>query len=95
MNTIEELYYGKINPQEKFFDQNSSYPILLHTIAENKEKLQKLLEGNTRLYFMNMVTAMEDLSDLESKERFIEGFQLGARLILDILIPPAVSDANQ
>lgn len=95
MNTLEELYYGKINPQEKFFDKNSAYPLLLRTIAENKEKLQKTLEGNTRLYFTNMVTAMEDLSDLENKERFIEGFQLGARLILDILTTPSHPDTNQ
>lgn len=85
MNTIEELYFGKINPQEKFFDEHSEYAYLLRIIAENKENLQKKLSGDEAVSFSKMIDAMSELADLENKENFIDGFHLGANIILDIL----------
>lgn len=85
MNIIEELYYGNINPIEKEFKRDSSYAKFMKIFSENEHKLFAFFEEHKeeKELFTAMCSALLDFGE---RERFIEGFRLGARFLLDMLI---------
>ena len=85
MNIIEELYYGNINPIEKEFKRDSSYAKFMKIFSENEHKLYSFFEEHKeeKELFTAMCSALLDFGE---RERFIEGFRLGARFLLDMLI---------
>ena len=85
MNIIEELYYGNINPVEKEFKRDSSYAKFMKIFSENEHKLYSFFEEHKeeKELFTAMCSALLDFGE---RERFIEGFRLGARFLLDMLI---------
>lgn len=94
MNIIEELYYGNINPIEKEFKRDSSYAKFMKIFSENEHKLYSFFEEHKeeKELFTAMCSALLDFGE---RERFIEGFRLGARFLLDMLIterPAVVQD---
>ena len=92
-NILEELYYGNINPQDKCFDRDSEYAKFVKIIADNEEKLDAFLRGisaaeKEHKLFSQLMDAHSSILVFSEKERFIEGFQLGARLMLDTFLIP-------
>ena len=85
MNIIEELYHGNINPIEKEFKRDSSYAKFMKIFSENEHKLFAFFEEHKeeKELFTAMCSALLDFGE---RERFIEGFRLGARFLLDMLI---------
>lgn len=89
MNILLELYYGNINPTAKCFDRDSEFARLTSIIADNEEKLSEYLGGEQKHLFSQLMNAQSEILVANEQERFLEGFQLGARFILDtFLIPP-------
>lgn len=93
MNIIEELYFGNINPNEKCFESNSKYAVLIKTISENEEKLTTYLSSlseskEEHLLFSQLLNANSEVLRISELDKFIEGFQLGARFILDTFLLP-------
>lgn len=50
MNTLEDLYYGNINPNEKCFDHKSEYAKFTKIIADNEEKLTAFLNALPKVH---------------------------------------------
>ena len=91
MNIIEELYYGNINPNDKTFDRNSEYGELWQIISDNEEKLSAYINNIPTIteeqhLFSQLMNAQRELLCISEFERFIEGFQLGARFIMDTFL---------
>ncbi|OJU17311.1 MAG: hypothetical protein BGN88_02020 [Clostridiales bacterium 43-6] len=96
MNFIEELYYGNISPVEKGYDANSCYASFVRVIANNEGKLLDYLNSlpeakEEQRLFSQLVEAQDEVLRFSEMNRFIEGFQLGARLMLDSLVLPQQS----
>lgn len=96
MNFLEELYYGNINPNEKCFARESQYAAFIKIIAENQEKLTAYFNAiphtqKERHLFFQLMNAQEEVLQFSEENRFIEGFQLGARCMLDTFIVPGES----
>lgn len=96
LNIIEELYYGNVNPNAKCFERNSEYARFLSMITENEEKLITYFEqhSNTKdeyQWFTALTGAYSEIVDFYSLDRFIEGFQIGAKFMLDAFILPQQS----
>lgn len=96
MTILEDLYYGNINPNEKCFQKNSEYAKFAHIVIENEEKLTAFLAAlpnaeEERHLFSQMVNAQSELSGFTEYERFIEGFRLGAIIMLETFISPQQS----
>lgn len=93
MNILEELYFGNIRPCDKCFDRQSQYAAVVNIIAENEKKLfdyfktqqQHETEGNL---FSQLMDAQDQIMAFSEQNRFIEGFQTGAKFMLDTLILP-------
>ncbi|MCI9626326.1 MAG: hypothetical protein HFI90_06035 [Clostridia bacterium] len=88
MNILEEFYYGNVNPQEKCFQRKSEYAAFVKIVSENEEKLSAYLGGEEQHLFSQLMNAQSEILDTETRERFIEGWKLGARFMIDTFLVP-------
>lgn len=86
MNIIEELYYGNVDPTEKSVDKNSDYYKFVKAVSEIEDKLNETLNDGEKQLFSKLMNAQNEVLCITDKERFIEGWKLGARFILDTFI---------
>ena len=93
MNILEELYYGNVRPSEKQFDPTSQYAKFFEILTDNERNLQAFLASlpdaeNGQHMLSLMVNAQAEINGYSETERFIEGFRLGARFVLDTFVMP-------
>ena len=91
---LEEFYYGNINPNEKCFKRQSEFATFVKIVSDNEEKLIAYLGGEEKHLFSQLMNAQSEILDTEARERFIEGWKLGARFMLDTFITPRYSPIN-
>lgn len=85
MNTIKELYYGNINPCERDVEPDSETDQLAKLVLRLDEHLRQSLNESEAETFGKLKDAWTELSCLNECENFINGFQLGVRLIVEAL----------
>ena len=88
MNIIEELYHGNIHTNEKCFSRSSHYAKFVAIVSENEEKITEFLQAlpnaeQEQHLLSQMMNAQSEINLFEGREKFIEGFRLGARFMLD------------
>ena len=91
---LEELYYGNIRPNEKFYEKNSEYAEQTKIIVENECRLISLLnslQNNEVCLLSELMNAQSEILAYSEFERFIEGFRLGANFMLETFIIPQKS----
>ena len=88
MNILEEFYYGSLNLQEKTFQPDSEYAGYIKIVAENEEKLAACMNTEERRLLSQLMDAQSEILAAETLDRFIEGWRLGARFMLDTLFVP-------
>ena len=96
MTTLEDLYYGNIHPNEKRFERTSEYAKFAKIAVDKGKKLTAFLNAlpnakEERHLFEQMVNAESEISAFSEFERFIEGFRLGAGIMLKTFILPQQS----
>ena len=62
------------------------YSEMLQTVSDNEEKLCSLLDGKEKSLFLDLVNAQDGILATSEIERFIQGFQFGAKLMLDTFV---------
>ena len=82
---LHELYYGNINPNENFFSRNSEYDKVVKTLCGNGEKLLKCLNAEEKEIFETFSKAQANLSETSIADRFVEGFCLGMRIVVEVM----------
>lgn len=93
MNVLKELYHGNVRPSDKQFDRTSQYAKFCEILTENVRQLTAFLNAmpnaEKELHLLSqMVNAQAEVSGYSEMERFIEGFRLGARFMLDTFVMP-------
>lgn len=91
MNILEELYYGNINPNEKHFRRKSEYEKFVKIISSNEEKLKSYLDEEAQRLLLQLMDAQTAIAATGERERFIEGWKLGAQFVLDTFLMPHYS----
>ena len=91
---MEELFYGNINPNEKKFERCSEYAKLCKIMTDNGQTLTGFLAAlpnaeKEQHLLSQMIRAQGEVSRYSETERFIEGFRLGARFMLDTFVMPS------
>ncbi|MEG0835393.1 MAG: hypothetical protein RR313_08285 [Anaerovoracaceae bacterium] len=82
---LEELFYGKIKPNERSFIRKSEYGKAIKTVSDCEEKLLTLLSGKELELFENLMKMHGESSHINGREYFVDGFRLGARIALEIM----------
>lgn len=85
MHILEELYVGSIRPGERTFKQNSQYSRAIKALTESEEKLDATLSKEQKSLLNDYRYAQQELMVITDCETFIRGFQIGAKIMLDVL----------
>ena len=89
MNSIiEELYLGNINPSEFIQMTNEDYKTLSREVSDLREQVSANLNEEGEKIFLDYLDKDCEKQDREERLRFMEGFRLGARLMLDVMACP-------
>ncbi len=85
MNTLEDLYYGNLFPQEKCAKLDDEVKELLKLLNRNEEKLISTLSDEQKETFEKYKDCNREISEICEREIFLNGFRLGARIIIDVV----------
>ena len=81
-DTLEDLYFGKITPNEQDITPGS---VLADQAEQCEEKLTALLEGEEKTLLLRLLNAENEISSTMALENFILGFRLGMRIAIEAL----------
>ena len=85
-NFIEELYYGNINPQERYFDRKSKTGKSILAIADVEDSLNKVLNDKGKELFKEYQRLDGEITADSNLDSFIVGFRMGAKFAFDTYI---------
>lgn len=96
MTLLEDLYYGNLTPCDICFDRESNFARYAKLASENEEKLTALLNAlpdavQAREWLAQMSDAQQRMNGFAEAEKFIEGFRMGAGIMLETFIAPQQS----
>ena len=80
MTTLENLYYGNINPANKYIKRGSEYFKLLNLSVRNEDKLLPTLSKEQKLIFEKYKDCITEMIGIVEKEAFIQGIKLGIKI---------------
>ena len=84
-DTLENLYFGKITPNEQDITPGSLLADAMDRAEQCEEKLTALLEGEKKPLLLRLLNAENEICSTMALENFILGFRLGVRMILEAL----------
>ena len=87
-NIIDDLYLGNLNPSESTRIIHKEYNKLAGEAVALEEWLSGNLEGDGAKKFGEFVHKECSMGAVEARLRFVEGFRLGAQIMLDVLTCP-------
>ncbi len=85
MSILEELYNGNLNPVEKHIKNGSKYQKLNKQLTESIDELMLLLNNEEKQLCEKIIDNVLELGCISEKERFIEGFRMGAQFMWEII----------
>lgn len=85
MKILEELWYGNVTPGERSVEKADRLWNLGKLILQNEEELAPLLSEKAKEVLEKLRDNQSELNDLNECEVFACGFQLGARIMLEVL----------
>ena len=80
MTTLENLYYGNIDPANKYIKRGSEYSKLINLSVRNEEKLTPTLSKEQKTIFEKYKDCITDMTSIAEKEAFIQGIKLGIKI---------------
>ena len=84
-DTLEDLYFGKITPNEQNITPGSVLADAMARAEQYEEKLTALLEGEEKTMLLRLLNAENEIGSTLALENFILGFRLGMRLAMEAL----------
>ena len=84
-DTLENLYFGKITPNEQDITPGSVLADAMGRAEQCEEKLTTLLEGEEKTLLLQLLNAETEINSTMALENFILGFRLGMRMTIEAL----------
>ena len=85
MFVLEDLWMGKVDPSARHFHQNSEYHKLLKELCDLGEQITAELTPEGKKKFLHHGDVQNLIIGIGEQDAFIDGFRLGARLLLDVI----------
>lgn len=83
MDTLEDLYYGNLFPNEKCAKLDDEMKELLGLLNRNEEKLTSTLSDEQKETFEKYKDCNREISEICERQYFITGFKLGAKIVIE------------
>lgn len=85
MDTLEDLYYGNLFPHEKCAKLDDETKELLGLLNRNEENLIANLFNEQKETFEKYKDCNQEISEICERNAFLNGFRLGARIIIEVV----------
>ena len=85
MTTLEDLYFGNINPNERDTKRGSKMDQLVKLMCKNEDGLNATLTEQQKETFQKFKDNYLELLTLGERDAFIRGFSLGIRIAVEAL----------
>ena len=85
MNTIQDLYYGRISPYEMSISNAPEYQKLKALADKNEDLLRETLSDEQKELLEKLTESITDISSISERDMFINGFRLGMKLMIDVM----------
>ena len=85
MSIIEDLWYGNIAPWEREIKRSSEYADVLERIVQIEADLHARLNDEEKELLERFVDCSNELCCISEREMFVQGFMLGAKLIIEVM----------
>ena len=85
MNTIQDLYYGRISPYEMSISTAPEYQKLKALADTNEDLLRENLSDEQKELLDKLIESVTDISSISERDMFIAGFRLGVKLMMDVM----------
>ena len=85
MNTLQDLYYGRISPYEMSISTTPEYQKLKALATQNEDLLKETLSDEQKELLEKLTENITDISSLSERDMFITGFRLGVKLMIDVM----------
>ena len=85
MNTIQDLYYGRISPYEMSISTVPEYQKLKALANRNEDLLRESLSDEQKELLEKLTECITDISSISERDMFIAGFRLGMKLMIDVM----------
>ncbi|MBQ1414024.1 MAG: hypothetical protein IIY93_12650, partial [Clostridia bacterium] len=85
MNTIQDLYYGRISPYEMSISTAPEYQKLKALADRKEDSLRESLSDKQKELLDKLIETVTDISSISERDMFINGFRLGMKLMMDVM----------
>ena len=85
MYVLDKLWRGTLSPSERFIHEDSAYWQISRKHTDALNTLYAMLSPEAIKQYEYAEQLALDMLSIDSEESFIQGFRLGARIILDTL----------
>ena len=85
MNTIQDLYYGRISPYEMSISATPEYQKLKALADRNEDLLKESFSDEQKELLDKLTECITDISSISERDMFIAGFRLGMKLMIDVM----------
>ena len=87
MLILEDFWRGNICPGEAKMRPHEEYALCFKRIGKCEDALNSVLSPEGKKAWEDYMDAIASLHDLAECDRFMEGFRMGAKFMLDIFQP--------
>ena len=84
-NILEEFAYGNVNPGEGNFKKDKTYNKSVKKLLACEVELLDALDESQKKLYEQYSAANREFSVISDNERFVSGFKLGSRIMLEVM----------
>ena len=85
MYTIDKIWKTGYSPSERYFKEGSEYAKVLKAATEEESKFWGELSPEGKKAYDEHTYKLSELNGIAECDAFVQGFRLGARLMLDAI----------
>ena len=85
MTILEQIWYETLHPAEIIKKPTPEYSNLTDIMGESEKKLLHLLTDEGKELFHKYSDSQSSLNDMNQCDIFMNGFRIGARVMLEIM----------
>ena len=85
MYLLSDLWYGNVNPCERYTNNNSEYKKVRAEANESMDRLMELLSPEAKILLETVLDKHVVLTSISEEDTFIRGVRIGAQFMLDVI----------
>ena len=83
--TLEDLYFGNITPNEQQMAPNSELKKAVDRVAYYESQLTEQLDEDEQTILAKLIESQDEVESITALENFVLGFRLGTRLMAECM----------